>query len=480
MTSCALRFSIATRFRQYIVLPFYISWGNPFVSNRLQSLLAVCLLALFSAAAADTAPPNIVFILIDDMGWTDLHCYGSRVYETPHVDALAAQGMKFTNAYSACTVCSPTRASILTGRDPARLHLTDWIPGHVSPKDKMRVPNWTMYLSLDEITLPKALKPAGYASASIGKWHLGGPEYYPEKHGFDINIAGTHKGQPPSYFYPYKIETLPGGKEGEYITDRLTDEALAFIEKNKARPFFLYLPHFGVHTPLQGKKEVVDKYKAKSKPDDLQKNATYAAMVESVDESVGRIVARLDELKLSEKTIVIFYSDNGGLVLGKTTNNAPLREGKGSAYEGGVRVPLIVRWPGKVQPGSVCDVPVISSDFFPTFCEAAGVKPDPAHPLDGVSLLPLWTGAGTLQRDALYWHYPHYHPGGATPHGAVCCGDFKLVEFFEDGRLELYNLKDDIGEKNNLIDKLPEKAKELHQKLIAYRKATGAQMPIMK
>ena len=448
------------------------------MQTRIAAILLAIIIEVFSLRGAET-PPNIVFILIDDMGWTDLHCFGSSVYETPHIDALAKQSMKFTNAYAACNVCSPTRASIMTGRYPARLHLTDWIPGHVAPKDKMRVPDWTMYLPHDEITIAQALKSAGYTSASIGKWHLGGPEYYPDKHGFDINIAGTHKGQPPSYFSPYKIDTLTDGKPGEYITDRLTDEAVGFIEKNKEKPFFLYLAHFAVHTPLQAKKEVVAKYKAKIKPDDLQTNAIYAAMVEGVDESIGRIVAKLDELKLNEKTILVFFSDNGGLVLGKTTNNAPLRSGKGSAYEGGVRVPMLVRWPGKIAPGTVSDTPVISTDFFPTFCAAAGVKPN-AKPLDGVNLLPILTGAGPIQRNALYWHYPHYHPGGATPHSAVRAGDFKLIEYFEDGRLELYNLKDDLSEKTNLAEKLPEKAKELHQLLIDYRKDVGAQMPTMK
>ena len=453
-----------------------------FIWERQLKILLLTFLFLVAAAlvrGAD-APPNIVFVLIDDMGWTDAQCFGSRVYETPHIDKLASQGMKFTQAYAACNVCSPTRASILTGRSPARLHITDWIPGHVSPKDKMRVPDWTMHLPLEEITLARALKSAGYSSASIGKWHLGGPEFYPDKHGFDINIAGTDKGQPPSYFYPYRIPTLTGGKEGEYITDRLTDEAIAFMEKNKGRPFFIYLAHFAVHTPLQAKKEVIDKYKAKIKPGDLQRNAIYAAMVEGVDDSVGRIAAKLDELKLSDNTILVFFSDNGGLVLNNTTDNSPLRAGKGTGYEGGVRVPMIVRWPGKVRPGSECTVPVISMDFFPTLCEAAGVKPDPARPLDGVSLMPLLTGTGGIQRDALYWHYPHYHPGGATPHSAVRAGDFKLIEYFEDGRLELYNLKDDLSEKENLAAKMPEKAQELHKLLIEYRKAMGAQMPVMK
>jgi arylsulfatase A-like enzyme len=446
----------------------------------LHALLPLLLVFNAAARAAEAERPNIVFILIDDMGWTDLHCFGSTVFETPNIDKLAAQGMKFTNAYAACTVCSPTRASILTGRYPARLHVTDWIPGHVSAKDKMRVPDWTMFLPLDEVALPKLLKPAGFASAMMGKWHLGGPDYYPEKHGFDINIGGTDRGQPPSYFYPYKIATITGGKEGEYITDRLTDEAVSFIEKNKANPFFLYLAHFAVHTPIQAKKGVVEKYKAKIKPEDTQQNATYAAMVESCDDSVRRIVEKLDELKLTDKTMVVFFSDNGGLTLNNVTSNLPLRAGKGSAYEGGVRVPLIVRWPTKVRFGSVCDTPVISTDFLPTFCEAEGVKPDAGHPPDGVSLMPLLTQTGRFAPREIYWHYPHYHPGGATPYGAVRSGDDKLVEFYEDGKLELYNLKDDLGEKHDLAQSQPEKTKRLHKLLSDWRASVGAQMPTMK
>ena len=420
------------------------------------------------------------------MGWTDVSCYGSTFYETPNIDLLASQGMKFTDAYAACPVCSPTRASILTGKYPARLHVTDWITGHVAPRAKLRVPDWTMYLDHGEVTLAEVLKPAGYVSASIGKWHLGGEDYYPEKQGFDENIAGYDSGQPPTYYYPYtkdrewnnRIPTLNDGSEGEYLTDRLTDEALAFMEENRDTPFFLYLSHYAVHTPIEAKEGYAEKYVAKIQPDQGQKNPDYAAMIESVDEGVGRIVDKLEKLGISERTIVIFMSDNGGLVgIGdwlNITSNAPLREGKGTAYEGGVREPMIIRWPGVVAPGSVCGVPVTSIDFYPTMLEMAGVTGNSDHLVDGVSLVPLLKQSGAIDREAIYWHYPHYHI--TTPFGSVRKGDFKLIEYYEDGRTELYNLKRDIGETTDLAEDMPEKAEELGNMLHEWRISVGAQM----
>ncbi len=454
--------------------------------------LLISLVVAGSVRADPAAPPkpNIVFILIDDMGWKDLGCFGSRFYETPNCDKLASQGMRFTNAYAACSVCSPTRASILTGKYPARLHLTDWLPGRADmPSQKLLRPKIIQYLPLEETTLADALKPLGYTSASIGKWHLGGKPYYPEKHGFDLNIAGNEWGQPPAYFYPYRkgqngasIPGLEEGKPGEYLTDRLTDEAEKFVEANKDRPFFLYFAHYAVHIPLQAKKDVIERYKAKAGPDDPQNNAIYAAMVESVDDSVGRLLKKLDDLKIADRTIVVFFSDNGGLSVHEgpdtpSTSNAPLRAGKGYLYEGGVREPMIVRWPGVVKPGGVCDVPVCSIDFYPTILEMAGASIDPKRTVDGVSLMPLLRGGGEPKRDALYWHYPHYSNQGGKPCAAVRQGDFKLIEFYEDGKLELYNLKDDIGETRDLAEKMPEKAKELHEKLKAWRAAVDAQMP---
>jgi arylsulfatase A len=431
-----------------------------------------------SATAASAPPPNIILILADDLGWTDLACYGSDFYETPHIDQLAREGMKFTQAYSACTVCSPTRASILTGKYPARLHVTDWIPGLPPENPKLLVPDWTKYLSLEEVSIARRFKSAGYATASIGKWHLGDKEYFPEKHGFDINIAGSQAAAPTSYFAPYKIATLPDGPAGEYLTDRLGGEAVRFIEQQKDKPFFLYVAHFAVHMPVQGKKALLQKYRAKLRPGLTHTNAVYAAMLESLDDTVGHIRRKLDELNLASRTAIIFASDNGARV--PTSSNLPLRVGKGSCYEGGTRVPLIVHWPQVTKPASVCDSPVISMDLFPTLLEIAGLEKTNRSGVDGLSLVPLLRQSGELQRDALFWHYPHYQHyqlGGTTPYGAIRAGDFKLIEFFGDMRVELYNLREDIGEQRNLAAQMPGKVDELRARLHEWRKEVGAQMP---
>lgn len=445
------------------------------IAPVLRLAVGVLLLAVFAVRAQPAAKPNIVFVLVDDMGWTDLGCCGSAYYATPNIDRLAAQGMRFTDAYAACTVCSPSRASVMTGQYPARLHITDWIAGHKRPFAKLRVPDWTMQLSPEIPNVARVLKAAGYATACVGKWHLGPEACWPDKQGFDLNVGGCDKGQPPSYFAPYKIPTLKEGPDGEFLSDRLTAEALTFIEGNRDKPFFLYLPHYAVHTPIQAKQAVVEKYKAKQDKAAPHHNPGYAALVESVDDSVGRVMRKLEELGLAENTIIVFTSDNGGLI--GCTSNAPLRAGKGSAYEGGVRVPLIVKWPGVAKPGSLCGAPVIGADFFPTLLAMAGVSVPGSHAVDGESLVPLLKQSGPLTRDALYWHYPHYHPGGATPYGAIREGDFRLVEFYEDSRVELYNLKDDIGETKDLAAAMPDKAKALRQKLEAWRTRVGAQMP---
>jgi arylsulfatase A-like enzyme len=431
---------------------------------------------------APALPPlerlNFILILADDLGWTDLGCQGSTFYETPNLDRLAREGLRFTQAYSACTVCSPTRAAVLTGKYPARLRITDWIAGHKRPYARLKIPDWTMQLPLEEVTLAEALKVAGYATASIGKWHLGGPDHAPTRQGFDLNLGGTDKGQPPSYFAPWKIPTLPEGRPGEFLTDRESAEACRWIEAHRDQPFFLYLPHHAVHTPLMGKTNVIAKYKARARPDAPQRHPTYAALVESVDDSVGRLLQKLEELKLTDRTVIFFTSDNGGLIGNPNnpiTTNLGLRAGKGSAYEGGVRVPLLVRWPGVIKPGRTCDVPVLSVDYLPTLLEMAGLTPPAA--VDGESLVPLLRGTGGLRREALYWHYPHYHPGGATPYSAIRRGDWKLLEFFEDNRVELYNLRDDQAEQNDLARKLPEQATALRQQLHTWRAALGAQMP---
>ena len=436
---------------------------------------------LASSHAAEAKRPNIVFILIDDLGWADVGCFGSKYYQTPNIDRLATQGMRFTDAYAACAVCSPTRASIMTGKYPARLHLTDWIPGEGdAPTHALRVPDWRKFLPLEEVTLAEALKTAGYVTASIGKWHLGGPRYFPEHQGFDVNVAGGDVGHPASYFWPYegKTHTVPGlkagGHEGEYLTDRLTDAAESFIAQNKDRPFFLYLAHYAVHTPLEAKPAVRAKYKGRQ-PEGGQNKPVYAAMIESVDDSVGRILRQLDALGIAGNTVVVFMSDNGGL-WPQSTSNAPLRAGKAYPYEGGIREPLLIKWPGTTQPGTTCSVPVSSIDFFPTLLEMAGVKPQSA--VDGLSLVPLLKQTGALQREALFWHYPHYWSGNRVqPFGVVRAGDWKLIEFYEGLRVELYNLKDDLGETRDLAKEKPEKADELRALLHHWRQSVGAQMP---
>ena len=460
---------------------------------RIRTALSVALLAALLASpaasaqpAAPTPParPNVLLVLIDDMGERDLGCYGSTYHETPAIDRLAAQGMRFTQAYSAACICSPTRAAILTGKSPARLHLTDWIPGHKRPKAKLAVPDFHAELPAAEVTLAERFKAAGYATASIGKWHLGGPAAYPERHGFDLNVGGTEKGSPPSYFSPYRTPTLADGPAGEYLTGRLTTEAERFMEANRDKPFFLYLPHYTVHTPIQPRKDLLAKYQAKP-PAGPQANPAYAAMVESADQSVGRLLRKLDDLKLADQTIVVFTSDNGGLsgTNGRQngpTSNLPLRAGKGTMYEGGVRVPLIVRYPAAVKPGTTSDVPVISQDLFPTLSELAGVAP-PADgklaPGDGSSVVPLLKQSGGIGRDALYWHYPHYHPGGATPCATVRHGDWKLTRYFEDGRLELFDLKADPHEKDDVATAQPARAAELAGRLDQWLKDVNAQMP---
>jgi len=451
--------------------------------NRRQFLAGACASLAARAAAAPTPPPNFLFILIDDMGWRDLGCYGSSYYETPNIDRFAGQSVRFTNAYAACPVCSPTRASILTGKYPARLNLTDWIPGRAQwPSARLITPAFENQLPLAEVTLAQVLKPLGYASASIGKWHLGGPPFYPDRHGFDLNVGGTERGQPQSYFGPFDLPNLQGGSKDEYLTDRLTVEAVKFIEANRQRPFFLYLPEFAVHLPEQAKAETVARFRAKADPGNPQHDPVYAAMISSLDENVGRILQKLEELGLAERTVVVFMSDNGGLVYeGKSkapvTSNAPLRAGKGHLYEGGIREPMMIRWPGVTRPG-VCDVAVSSIDFFPTLAEIAGARPNPRWSVDGVSLTPLLRRTGTLRREAIYWHYPHYSNQGGLPGGAIRQGDYKLIEFYEDGRLELYNLARDIGERTDLAKSDPARAARMHGMLERWRKSVEAHMPV--
>jgi arylsulfatase A-like enzyme len=449
------------------------------------TLVALVTTALLASGGALRAAekPNVVLILADDLGWADLGCYGSKYHKTPNLDRFAASGLRFTEAYAACPVCSPTRASLLTGRYPQRYNLTDWLPGRPDrPDQKLLRPKINQQLPLEEVTLAEALKSAGYATAHVGKWHLGGKDFEPEKQGFDLNIAGDHTGTARSYFAPFKSKDgtfMPGlekAPDGEYLTDRLTAEAEKFIDASRDKPFFLYLAHYAPHTPLKAKPDLVAKYKPGKHGE--QGNPAYAAMLESLDEGVGRVLKKLDDLKLTERTIVVFASDNGGLATleGMTmaaTFNGPLREGKGYLYEGGIRVPLMVRWPGVTKAGATSAVPVCSIDLFPTALEACGVT-SAAKP-DGVSLVPLLKGGG-LKREALYWHYPHYANQGSRPGGAVRAGAYKLIEFYEDGRRELYDVTKDVSESHNLIADKPEVAKELAAKLDAWRKEVGAKM----
>lgn len=457
------------------------------IQRRGRFLWVLLLTAVFCAAGlAQAAPakPNVILIVVDDLGWADLGCSGSSFYRTVHIDRLASEGMRFTDAYAAGPVCSPTRASLLTGKHPARLQLTDWLPGRQDrPSQKLLKPEIQRHLPLQEVTLADALREAGYATAAIGKWHLGGRGFLPEDQGFDLNVAGDDTGTPLSYLAPFRsgARVMPGleqSREGEYLTDRLTEEAERFIAAHQDRPFFLYLSHYAVHTPMVAKADRVREFQSLS-PSGAQTNAIYAAMIESVDESVGRIVQKLRDLNLADKTALFFTSDNGGLSVREgpntpATSNAPLRAGKGYLYEGGIRVPLIVRWPGQVRPGSLERTPVCSTDFFPTILALAGITGS-ASP-DGEDLLPLLREEGPLAPRSLFWHYPHYSNQGGDPCGAVREGDFKLIQFYEDGRLELFKLNEDPAESRDLAAVLPEKAAALRRRLQAWRRAQGAQM----
>ncbi|HPA47829.1 MAG TPA: sulfatase [bacterium] len=442
--------------------------------------------------------PNVVFILVDDMGWSDLACYGADLHETPNIDRFASQCTRFTDAYAASPVCTPTRASILTGKYPARLHMTVWRENSLGTPDdskKMIPPRCVSDLPHEEITIAEVFKQAGYQTAHVGKWHLGDATHYPETQGFDVNIGGTLWGAPNTYFYPYKgsdyyresryVPHLEFGEPGEYLTDRLTSEALNLMEKMHNGPFFLNLAYHTVHTPIEGKPELVEYYKQKIKEGMRHQHPGYAAMVRSLDENVGRVLAKLDALGIADNTVVILFSDNGGYINKKdgipVTDNSPLRSGKGCLYEGGIREPLMIRWPGVTRPESVCQEPVCSIDFYPTLLEITGLSGDPKHnrDVDGTSLVPVLRDPNSsLNRETLCWHYPHYYFFPETgPVGAIRQGDWKLVEHFEDGKLELFNLKDDLQEQNDLADRLPSKATSLHKALVKWREDVNAQMP---
>lgn len=447
-------------------------------------LFSLLLLTSF-IQAADHAP-NIIFILADDLGYTDVACFGSKYYETPNIDRLASQGMKLTRHHH-CQNCQPTRAALMTGQYAPRTGVYtvggigrfDWKSRPLRPVDN------TENLPLEKVTIAQTMKKAGYATGMFGKWHLGqGGEHHPGRRGFDEAIVsmGRH--------FDFVTKPEVEHPKGQYLADFLTDKAVDFIRRHKDGPFFLYLPHYAVHSPHQAKEDLVAKFKGKATAGGHH-DPTYAAMIASVDESVGRVMKELDELKLADNTVLIFSSDNGGvggyaregIQGGDITDNAPLRSGKGSLYEGGTRVPFIVRWPGVTKAGSACDVPTIHVDLYPTFAAIGKATPPEGQTLDGESLAPLFHDpAASLKREAIYQHFPGYLGAGegtwrTTPVGLIEAGDWKLMEFFEDGRLELYNLKDDIGERKNLAAENPDKVKELHAKMLAWREGIKAPMP---
>lgn len=473
----------------------------------LTAIRLICVIlcgVVFAPPALAAAPerPNVVFFLVDDLGWRDLGCFGSTFYETPNADRLAREGMRFTNAYAACPVCSPTRASIMTGKFPARLATTDWFgagqPEAWKRNTRLLPARYEDRVPLAEVTLAEAFREAGYATFFAGKWHLGPEGFWPENQGFDINRGGWSAGGPfgaGRYFSPYGNPRLENGPEGEHLPDRLATETVKFIEAHKDQPFLAYFSFYSVHTPLMARPDLKAKYEAKAKtvrhdgPDwlpegtrlarQVQDHAVYAGMVEAMDSAMGKVLDTLDRCRIADKTVVVFMSDNGGLSTseGSPTSNVPLRAGKGWMYEGGIREPMMIRWPSVTRPGSTCDAPVVSTDFYPTLLEIAGLPLRPQQHLDGCSLVPLLKQTGTVAREALFWHYPHYGNQGGAPGGAVRAGDWKLIEWYEDGKLELFDLKQDLSEQHDVSDQHPDRVRQLHAQLDAWRKAVGARMP---
>lgn len=432
---------------------------------RVKLFFLIAISILIFSCSPEEKQPNFVFILVDDLGWADVKCnFPESFYDTPNIDKLAENGVRFTNAYAANPVCSPTRAALMTGKHPNRVNITDWIPGSDPKKRPLLGPQDGEELALEEITLAEKLKENGYKTCFVGKWHLGDEGYFPEDQGFDINIGGHHKGSPPGgYYSPYKNPKLDDGPEGEFLTDRLTSESIEFLKENKDDAFMLYLAYYTVHTPIQAAKKHIEKYEAKRAELGLdevphqkegegwtkmaQENAAFASMVAAMDENVGRILAALKEQGLDENTWVIFTSDNGGLSTltrkNAPTNNGPLRAGKGWCYEGGIRVPLVIAGPDVINPGRVETTPAISMDYFTTILNLAGVE---HNSNDGKNLLPILAENKTIERDELFWHYPHYHGSAWKPGSAIRKGDWKLVVHYENEQCELFNLAKDVGE----------------------------------
>lgn len=453
-----------------------------FQSNRLR--LVLILICSFGQSSVEGAKrPNILFVMADDLGWMDLACQGNKLVDTPNIDRLAAQGMRFTSAYAAAPVCSPTRAAVLTGQAPARVRMTSHLPGKFFPKDNRPQPaDMLPAIESHHVTIAERLKEVGYANAFLGKWHIApsvGPkgkvaaEHSPLNQGFDINIGGASYGGPPSFFSPYRISTLPDGKPGEYLPDRLVDETINFIRGNKSQPWMVHLWFYTVHWPMQAPDALLKKYKNRKGPG--LNDTRYGAMIEAMDIAMGRLLDSLKSIGVDEETLVIFTSDNGGFA--GVSDCRPLRESKGHLYEGGIRVPMIVRWPGLVNPGVVCHEPVVSMDFYPTFLDIAGLKPT-GKPLDGESLVSLFKQTGKLKKRDLYFHFPNYawHMDNRLG-GAVRSGDYKMIRNYDDQSIELYDLKSDLSETKNLVNQQPQLANQLNIKLTEWLKETDALMP---
>lgn len=454
-------------------------------SHGFAVLIVVCCAGL-RPAAADR--PNIVLIMADDLGWKDLHCYGNARLDTPHLDRLARQGMRFTDGYAAAPVCTPTRAAVMTGQSPARLAITNHAPGNGPnfrlPGSSLQAAEWSTFLPLEKTTIAEHLRAAGYATGFVGKWHLSHrrgrdergklePRLRPEHQGFDVNVGGCSYGGPPSYFAPYKNPAMVDGPDGEYLPDRHARDCIDFVRKHREEPFFLCWWNYSVHYPFQAPDELIQKYEQRKGPG--VSNPTYAAMIEGMDRAIGQLLSAIDETGLAERTLVVFTSDNGAW----GTEIRPLRGGKGHLWEGGIRVPWIVRWPGRVQPGTVSDTPIISTDLFPTFLDVAGISREADGTVDGISLVPLLTGAGELDRDALYFHYPNYAFHKRNRLGsAVREGRYKLIRRYDDDSHELYDLVSDIGEETNLADSQPQIATRLRTRLDQWLKDSHAKLPI--
>lgn len=447
---------------------------------KINSLCSLVLYLLIKIPLFSQSPPNFLIIMVDDLGKTDLGTYGNTFIETPHIDQLANQGMKWLNAYSAAPVCSPSRAAFLTGKNPARVHFTGHITAigrHRHPENSLIVPpRDLMFIPLEEVIIPELVTKLGYRTISIGKWHVGPKGFWPRDMGFDENIAGWTHGSPPSHFFPYEdankkwnpnIPTLSGGEVGEYLSDRLTDEAIDFIDRNKDNPFLIYLPYYAVHTPLQAPKELINKYRDKQLTSDKNPaiDPVYAAMVDQLDQNIGRLIDKLDNVGITENTIVIFASDNGAVKA--TSDMSPYREGKGHLYEGGLRVPFIMKWPNQIPPNSLNEIRTRTEDIFPTIADIVGAELADNINIDGESLVSQFNGPsmrkGMGDRE-MFWYYPHYAPQGNSPGGAIISGDYKYIEFFDPRKYELYNIKTDPGEQLDLSTKMPEKIIELSGK----------------